>query len=143
VISEIERRCMGNHQRRVFLAEGSIVVCGDLFSYRKRRQQCYTWGAIALERDAMSNFVTFVVCALLFGLFLPACAPIKETFRTIGHTTRDVTTEVGHTTRDVTREIGHGTRDVVRDIGQGTRDATKSASETVKKAVRPAPSSEY
>ena len=75
---------------------------------------------------------------------LPACAPLKETGRTIGHTTRDVTTGIGHGARDVTREIGHGTRDVVRDIGGGTRDATNAGAAEVKKVVKPAPApSEY
>jgi hypothetical protein len=81
--------------------------------------------------------------ALAAGV-LSACTQIKETFRTIGHTTRDVTTEIGHGARDITREIGHGTRDVVRGAGEATRDATQSAAEEVKKVVRPAPpSSEY
>jgi hypothetical protein len=85
-----------------------------------------------------------VLVVILAGGFLPGCVQIKETGRTIGHTTRDVTKEIGHGARDITREIGHGTRDVVRDIGEGTRDATKSAAEEVKKVVKPAPaSSEY
>ena len=71
---------------------------------------------------------------------LLACAPLKEAGRTIGHTTRDVTTGIGHGARDVTREIGHGTRDVARDIGEGTRDATNAAAAEVKKVVKPAPS---
>jgi hypothetical protein len=132
---------MGNHQR-LFFTEGFDVFAGIFCRYRIHQQQCYTPTPIAVERCAMSSPVT-LVGALLFGLFLPACAQIKETFRTIGHTTRDVTTEVGHTSRDVTREIGHGTRDVVRDIGEGTRDATKAAGEQVKKTLRPAPSAEY
>jgi len=88
--------------------------------------------------------VKVVLVVILAGGFLPGCAQIKETGRTIGHTTRDVTKEIGHGARDITREIGHGTRDVVRDIGHGTRDATKSAAEEVKKVVKPSPaSSEY
>ena len=91
-----------------------------------------------------SPAVKIVLVVILAGGFLPGCAQIKETGRTIGHTTRDVTKEIGHGARDITREIGHGTRDVVRDIGEGTRDATKSAAEEVKKVVKPAPaSSEY
>jgi hypothetical protein len=83
-------------------------------------------------------FVLFVVG------FLISCAQLKEAGRTIGHTTRDVTTAIGHGARDVTKEIGHGTRDVVRDVGDGARDATNSASEEVKKVVKPSgSSSEY
>jgi len=84
-------------------------------------------------------FVLALICGLVYG-----CAPIKEAGRTIGHTTRDVTTEIGHGARDVTREIGHGTRDVVRKVGEGARDATNTAAEEVKKVVKPAPrESEY
>jgi len=88
--------------------------------------------------------IRFISVLAAAGIFFHGCAQVKETGRTIGHTTRDVTTEIGHGARDVTREIGHGTRDVVRDIGEGTRDATKAAAEQVKKVVRPErDSSEY
>lgn len=60
----------------------------------------------------------------LTGVFLlPACAEIKETGRTVGHTTRNVTREIGHGTRDITRTIGHNTRAVVHDIGASARKA--------------------
>jgi len=78
-----------------------------------------------------------IALSLIVGCIAWSCAPIKETGRTIGHTTRDVTKEIGHGARDVTREIGHGTRDVVKDIGEGTRDAVKAGSEEVKKVVKP------
>ena len=92
----------------------------------------------------MINSVKIVFLLTLAGGFLPGCVQIKETGRTIGHTTRDVTTEIGHGARDVTKEIGHGTRDVVREVGEGTRDATKAVGEEVKKVVKPAPApSEY
>lgn len=85
-----------------------------------------------------------LVLSLTWGFF-HGCAPIKEAGRTIGHTTRDVTTEIGHGARDITREIGHGTRDVVRKVGEGARDATNTAAEEVKKVVKPTPpaQSEY
>lgn len=63
---------------------------------------------------------------LLLVSCISACVHIKETGRTIGHTTRDVT-----------REIGHGARDVTREIGQGTRDAANTVGEGVKKVVKP------
>jgi hypothetical protein len=86
-----------------------------------------------------TRFVLPLICGFLYG-----CAPLKEAGRTIGHTTRDVTTEIGHGARDVTREIGHGTRDVVRKVGEGARDATNTAAEEVKKVVKPTPAeSEY
>jgi hypothetical protein len=58
---------------------------------------------------------------VLLGCFLSACAQVKETGRTIGHTTRDVT-----------RAIGHGTRDAAKAVGEG-----------VKKVVKPAPEDEW
>lgn len=67
------------------------------------------------------NTLLFALLALLSTGFLSSCAEIKESGRTIGHTTRNVTTEIGHGTRDVTREIGHGTRRVVKSIGQETK----------------------
>jgi hypothetical protein len=51
----------------------------------------------------------------------PSCAQVKETGRTIGHTTQDVT-----------RAIGHGTRDAAKAVGEG-----------VKKVVKPAPENEW
>jgi hypothetical protein len=55
---------------------------------------------------------------VLSGCLLSACAQVKETGRTIGHTTRDVT-----------RAIGHGTRDAAKAVGEGVKKAVKSASE--------------
>ena len=57
---------------------------------------------------------------VLSGCLLSACTQVKETGRTIGHTTRDVA-----------RAIGHGTRDAAKAVGEG-----------VKKAVKPAPDDE-
>jgi hypothetical protein len=95
---------------------------------------------VSMLNRKMKMVYVFIAAACV----LSGCAQIKETFRTIGHTTRDVTTEIGHGARDVTREIGHGTRDVVRNVGEGTRDTTKTAAEEVKKAVKPTPAaSEY
>jgi hypothetical protein len=70
--------------------------------------------------------VGFVFLLVLVAFCVSACVHIKETGRTIGHTTRDVT-----------REIGHGARDVTREIGQGTRDAANTVGEGVKKVVKP------
>jgi hypothetical protein len=78
--------------------------------------------------------VAFLICA---GCFVSGCALFKETGRTIGHTTRDVTREIGHGARDVTREIGHGTRDAVRDIRDGTIGSAKGDEEEAKKVVKP------
>ncbi len=58
--------------------------------------------------------ITAITATILVIFGLTACAELKETGRTIGHTTRDVTTEIGHTTRDATKAIGHATRDTVK-----------------------------
>ena len=55
---------------------------------------------------------------VLSGCLLSACAQVKETGRTIGHTTRDVT-----------RAIGHGTRDAAKAVGEGVKKVVKSAPE--------------
>jgi len=76
------------------------------------------------------SFAKLFALPVLFsaGLLL-SCAEFKESGRTIGHTTRNVTREIGHGSRDVTREIGHGTRRAVKTIGQGTKDTAKSLSD--------------
>ncbi len=56
-----------------------------------------------------------MLCAVAI-LLLSACAGIKETGRTIGHTTRDVTKKIGHTSRDAVKAIGKETKEVVKDI---------------------------
>ena len=77
----------------------------------------------------VTTAIRFAALLALVGAFFHGCAQVKETGRTIGHTTRDVTTE-----------IGHGTRDAVRAVGGGT----KAAADQVKKVVRPErESSEY
>ena len=108
----------------------------DIFVSAMRLQRELT----EMSRPAVKYvFVPILTCGVLCG-----CAQIKEAGRTVGHTTRDVTTEIGHGARDVTREIGHGTRDVVREVGEGTSKATKAATEEVKKVTKPAPTpSEY
>lgn len=44
----------------------------------------------------------FLLC-LLLGL--TGCAEFKEAGRTIGHTTRDVTTAIGHASRDAAKSV--------------------------------------
>lgn len=43
--------------------------------------------------------------------------------KTVGSTTKEVTTAIGHGARDTTKAIGHGTRDFFRSIGDGFRKA--------------------
>ena len=102
------------------------------------------WYAISVKANENLQTPTIVFVLILACGFMYGCTQVKEAGRTVGHTTRDVTTEIGHGARDVTREIGHGTRDVVREVGGGTVKATKAATEEVKKVVKPAPApSEY
>lgn len=44
----------------------------------------------------------FLLC-LLFGI--TGCAELKDAGRTIGHTTRDVTTAIGHASRDAAKSV--------------------------------------
>ena len=48
---------------------------------------------------------------------MSACADLKDAGRTIGSTTKEVTTDIGHATRDATKAIGHASRDAVKSIG--------------------------
>jgi len=121
------------------------VFCFELVMplFDKSRKLVYLIAKLGIRERWIILFkfsINTVLAMVVSCGVLPACAPLKEAGRTIGHTTRDVTTEIGHGARDITTEIGHGTRDVVREIGEGTRDATNAAAEEVKKVVKPAPS---
>ena len=70
----------------------------------------------------MSAIKTLSLCALSLVL-LSACAELKSAGKTIGHTTKEVTTD-----------IGHATRDAAKDIGQGTKRVVKAATEEDKKS---------
>lgn len=76
------------------------------------------------------SFAKLFALLVLFSTGLvSSCAELKESGRTIGHMTRNVTREIGHGARDVTRDIGHGTRRAVKTIGQETKDTAKSLSD--------------
>ena len=77
----------------------------------------------------ISSAKLFALLVLFSTGLVWSCAELKESGRTIGHMTRNVTREIGHGTRDVTRDIGHGTKRVVKTIGQETKDTTKSLSD--------------
>ncbi|SQH75759.1 conserved exported protein of unknown function [Shewanella benthica] len=57
---------------------------------------------------------SLMVLALFIGL--TGCADLQNAGRTIGQTTKEVTTEIGHATRDITKAIGHASRDAVKSI---------------------------
>jgi hypothetical protein len=58
------------------------------------------------------KFFTFLAILCL----LSACAELKEAGRSIGHTTKNVTTDIGHGSRDTVKAIGRGTKRVVKSI---------------------------
>lgn len=76
------------------------------------------------------QLLTLSILTLTLTLF--SCAEIKSAGRTVGHTTKEVTTEIGHATRDVATEIGHTTKEVTTEIGHASRDAVKSIGEEIK-----------
>jgi hypothetical protein len=51
---------------------------------------------------------------------LSACPELKVAGRTIGHTTKNVTTDIGHGSRDTVKVIGKGTKRVVKSITNDT-----------------------
>lgn len=61
-----------------------------------------------------SDIKIFIGLALL--CLLPACAEVKEAGRSIGNTTKNVTTDIGHGSRDTVQAIGRGTKRVVKSI---------------------------
>lgn len=54
--------------------------------------------------------------ALSAALLVSACAEIKETGKTIGHTTKEITTSIGHASRDAVKSVGESTSKVADDI---------------------------
>ena len=68
--------------------------------------------------DHMVKLVIKSFTCLAMLCLLSACAEFKEAGRSIGHTTKNVTTD-----------IGHGSRDTVQAIGRGTKRVVKSATE--------------
>ncbi|MBE7215570.1 hypothetical protein MK852_10045 [Shewanella benthica] len=58
--------------------------------------------------------LSLMVLALFIGL--TGCADLQDAGRTIGQTTKEVTTEIGHATRDATKAIGHASRDAVKSV---------------------------
>ncbi|SJM89938.1 exported hypothetical protein [Crenothrix polyspora] len=67
----------------------------------------------------MKTVIQFLpLSVMLCFLLLPACAEFKEAGRSIGNTTKNVTTD-----------IGHGSRDTAQAIGRGTKRVFKSATE--------------
>ncbi|GLO62209.1 hypothetical protein MACH09_27170 [Vibrio sp. MACH09] len=56
------------------------------------------------------------VLALSAVLFVSACAEIKETGKTIGHSTKEITTSIGHASRDAVKAVGESTSKVADDI---------------------------
>jgi len=65
--------------------------------------------------------VLSVIVVILTTCLLSACAQIKETGRTIGHTTRDVATAIGHGTRDAAKAVGEGVKKVVTSAPEDHR----------------------
>ncbi|MFT6926729.1 MAG: hypothetical protein ACJAZP_002349 [Psychromonas sp.] len=53
---------------------------------------------------------------------LSACAELKDTGKTIGQGTKEVTTTIGHTSRDIVQSIGQNTQKVVSDINNSSEN---------------------
>ncbi|NQD35471.1 hypothetical protein HPT27_00450 [Permianibacter sp. IMCC34836] len=64
--------------------------------------------------------------AIVMTLSASGCAELKSAGRTIGHTTKEVTTDIGHATRDAAKEVGQGTKRVVNEV---TKDSSESKEE--------------
>jgi hypothetical protein len=64
--------------------------------------------------EIFNSRVNIAFLLVLSGWVLSACVQVKETGRTIGHTTRDVATAIGHGTRDAAKAVGEGVKKVVK-----------------------------
>jgi hypothetical protein len=67
-----------------------------------------------MSEKMFNSRVNIAFLLVLSGCLLLACAQVKETGRTIGHTTRDVATAIGHGTRDAAKAVGEGVKKVVK-----------------------------
>jgi hypothetical protein len=65
-------------------------------------------------KKMLNSRVKIVFLLVLSSCLLSACAQVKETGRTIGHTTRDAATAIGHGTRDAAKAVGEGVKKVVK-----------------------------
>jgi hypothetical protein len=65
-------------------------------------------------KKTLNSRVKIAFLLVLSSCLLLACAQVKETGRTIGHTTRDVATAIGHGTRDAAKAVGEGVKKVVK-----------------------------
>jgi hypothetical protein len=65
-------------------------------------------------KKMLNSRVKIAFLLVLSSCLLSACAQVKETGRTIGHTTRDVATAIGHGTRDAAKAVGEGVKKVVK-----------------------------
>jgi hypothetical protein len=64
--------------------------------------------------DAVIKILTLIVISCFFS----ACTEFKEAGRSVGSTTRNVTTDIGHGSRETFHIIGKGTKRVVKSITQ-------------------------
>ena len=73
------------------------------------------WTNYHKVKGTSSRRIAKIALILIFTTcLLTACAQIKETGRTIGHTTRDVAIAIGHGTRDAAKAVGEGVKKVVK-----------------------------
>ena len=67
-----------------------------------------------LAKKMLNSRVKIAFLLVLSSCLLLACAQVKETGRTIGHTTRDAATAIGHGTRDAAKAVGEGVKKVFK-----------------------------
>jgi hypothetical protein len=68
-----------------------------------------------------NSCVKLLFLLVLSGSVVPGCAQVKETGRTIGHTTRDTAKAIGHATRDAAKAVGEGVKKVVKSTPEEER----------------------
>lgn len=64
----------------------------------------------------MVNVVIKFFTGLTLLYLLAACAEFKEAGRSIGQTTKNVTTDIGHGSRNTFQAIGRGTKRVANSV---------------------------
>jgi hypothetical protein len=75
--------------------------------------------------DMLNALIKCLTLMIMLGLF-SACAEVKEAGRSIGHTTRNVTTDIGHGSRDTVKALGRGTKRVFNSVTEDPEQPSDS-----------------
>jgi hypothetical protein len=74
----------------------------------------------------MGKSVIQFLTLLAMSCLLLACAEVKEAGRSIGNTTKNVTTDIDHGSRDTVKAIGKGVKRVAKSVTEESAQPAQS-----------------